>query len=132
MRSALGADEIFSGVVAAIYIPSVDRDGAAVDQEAWKDEAMTLFARLFGGASAIQLDGVWLDQERDSLVSDEPFLVYSHTLAGAVDPAKLADIGAFARRLLVGTKQGEVGIVIGPGYYAIRPPKEDTDGRDDS
>lgn len=35
-----------------LFIPSHDRDGRPVDQAHWRDEALGILGRLFGGATA--------------------------------------------------------------------------------
>jgi hypothetical protein len=43
-----------------LFVPSVDRFEMAVDQEYWVAETLSVFGRLFGGATAFpQGRGVW-------------------------------------------------------------------------
>jgi len=87
-----------------------------------------MFGRVFGGATAYpKAKGVWRDDERDgALAIDEPVVIHCYTAPGEIsDVINVADIGAFCRLLGRETKQGEVGLVIGDEYFAIREFKED-------
>jgi hypothetical protein len=69
-------------VLIVMFIPSVTRDGiTAIDQDYWVGEALELFGRVFGGATAYpKARGVWRDDERGgALVKDEP-VVFHHQL----------------------------------------------------
>lgn len=69
-------------VLIVMFIPSVARDGVtAIDQDYWVGEALELFGRVFGGATAYpKAKGVWRDDERGGeLVKDEP-VVFHHQL----------------------------------------------------
>lgn len=107
-----------------LFIPSVERDGKTpVDQENWVGQALTMFGRVFGGATAYpKAKGIWRDDERDgALVRDEPVIVHCYTSPGDLEaPRSLAELGAFCRRMGRETRQGEVGLVIGDEYFAIR------------
>lgn len=66
--------------------------------------------------------GVWRDDERNgALVMDEPVVVHCYTTPGEIsDQTNLAEVGAFCRRMGRETRQGEIGLVIGDEYFAIR------------
>lgn len=106
------------------FVPSVERDGVtAIDQPYWVDAALEMFGRVFGGATAYpRAKGIWRDDERGgTLVKDEPVVVHCYTTPSDVEnPEKLAAVGAFCRRLGRETSQGEVGLVVGDEYFAIR------------
>ena len=111
-------------VLAVLFIPSVERDGVTpVDQQHWVDAALETFGRLFGGATAYpKAKGIWRDDERGGvLVKDEPVVVHCYTTPMEIEDAQnLAELGAFCRTLGRETHQGEVGLVIGDEYFAIR------------
>jgi hypothetical protein len=53
--------------------------------------------------------------------ADEPVVVHCYTTPGEIeDPENLAEVGTFCRRMGREAKQGEVGLVIGDEYFAIR------------
>jgi hypothetical protein len=111
-----------------LFVPSVERDGAtAINQDLWVDAALEMFGSTFGGATAYpKARGVWRDDERGgALVKDEPVLIHCYTTPEDIqDAANLAELGRFCRRLGRQTNQGEVGLVVGDEYFAIRQFEE--------
>jgi len=106
-----------------LFVPSVERDGVtAVDQDRWVEAALEVLGRTFGGATAYpKARGVWRDDDRGTLVHDEPVLIHSYMRPKDIeDPNHLAALGAFCRLMGRETKQGEVGLVVGDEYFAIR------------
>jgi hypothetical protein len=82
-----------------------------------------MFGRVFGGATAYpRARGIWRDDERGrALVRDEPVVVHCYTTPAEIeDSTKLAELGSFCRRMGRDARQGEVGLVIGDEYFAIR------------
>jgi hypothetical protein len=111
-------------VLVVLFIPSVERDGiTAIDQPLWVDLALEMFGRVFGGATAFpKAKGVWRDDERDgTLIKDEPVVVHCYTTPVDIEERrKLAALGSFCRRLGREAHQGEIGLVVGDEYFAIR------------
>lgn len=107
-----------------LFIPSVERDGAtAIDQQYWVDAALAILGRVFGGATAYpKAKGVWRDDEQGgALVVDEPVVIHCYTTPAAIESsANLAELGGFCRRMGREARQGEVGLVVGDEYFAIR------------
>jgi hypothetical protein len=107
-----------------LFVPSVERDGAtAIDQSHWVQAALEMFGRVFGGATAYpKAKGVWRDDERGgALVRDEPVVVHCYTTPTDIENGrKLAELRGFCRRMGREARQGEVGLVIGDEYVAIR------------
>ena len=94
-----------------------------IDQQHWVDAALEMFGRVFGGATAYpKAKGVWRDDERGgTLVTDEPVVIHCYTTPRAIQAsASLAELGGFCRRMGREARQGEVGLVIGDEYFAIR------------
>lgn len=84
---------------------------------------MEMFGRVFGGATAFpKAKGVWRDDEAGGrLVMDEPIVVHCYTTPADIeDDRKLAALAEFCRTLGRETRQGEVGVVVGDEYFAIR------------
>jgi hypothetical protein len=93
------------------------------DQRHWVDSALEIFGRVFGGATAFpRATGIWRDDERGGrLVKDEPVVVHCYTTPADIeDDRNLPALGAFCRRLGREGRQGEVGLVVGDEYFAIR------------
>jgi hypothetical protein len=111
-------------VLLVLFIPSVERDGrTAVDQDRWLGEALQMFGRVFGGATAYpRARGVWRDDEREgALVFDEPIVIHCYTTPADIEQERhLAELGTFCRRMGRETNQGEVGLIIADEYIAIR------------
>jgi hypothetical protein len=116
-------------VLVVLFVPSVERDGrTAVDQNHWIDAALQMFGRIFGGATAYpKAKGIWRDDERDGvLVKDEPVVVHCYTTPRDIeDSGNLAELGRFCRTLGREARQGEIGVVIGDAYFAIRHVEEE-------
>ena len=118
---ALGSGRAAGTRLFVLFVPSVDRDGKPIEHERWVDEALTVLATLFRGATAYPRGrGKWRDDERGGkLVTDEPTMVISYAEPKAVTPANLKRLREFLHRLGREANQGEVGIVIDGEYRGI-------------
>ena len=116
-------------VLVVLFVPSVERDGVTpVDQDYWVDAALETLGTVFGGATAYpRAKGIWRDDERGGhLVRDEPVVIHCYTTPERIeDEDALAELGSFCRRLGREASQGEVGLVVGEEYFAIRDFSED-------
>lgn len=111
-------------VLVVLFVPSVERDGKkSIDQEKWVGLGLDMFGRVFGGATAYpRARGIWRDDERGgALVKDEPVVIHCYTTPDDIqEVGNLAAVGDFCRELGRETNQGEVGLVVGDEYFAIR------------
>ena len=110
-------------VLVVLFVPSVERDGTVIDQNLWVDAALEMFGRVFGGATAYpKAKGIWRDDERaGALVMDEPVVIHCYTTPLEIeDPGNLGTLGSFCRKLGREGGQGEIGLIIGDEYFAIR------------
>ena len=111
-------------VLVVLFVPSVERDGSTtIDQSRWVDSSLEMFGRVFGGATAYpKAKGIWRDDERGgALVKDEPVVVHCYTTPGDIqDERHLAELGSFCRKMGSEARQGEIGLVVGDEYFAIR------------
>ncbi len=111
-------------VLVVLFVPSVERDGTTViDQPRWVDAALEMFGRVFGGATAYpRAKGIWRDDESGgALVRDQPVVVHCYTTPVDIeDSSNLAALGSFCRTMGREARQGEVGVVVGDEYFAIR------------
>jgi len=125
----VGISFLRKSVLVVLFIPSVERDGATpVDQNFWVDAALEMFGAVFGGATAYpRAKGIWRDDERGGyLVRDEPVVIHCYTTPERIeDDGALAELGSFCRRLGREAGQGEVGLVVGDEYLAIRDFSEE-------
>ena len=121
-RAALGGGR--KRVLVVLFVPSVERDGTtAIDQLHWVDSALEMFGRVFGGATAYpKAKGIWRDDERGgTLVKDEPVIVHCYTTPVDIQNGRnLAELGSFCRKMGREARQGEIGLVVGDKYFAIR------------
>jgi hypothetical protein len=111
-----GVDQI------TLFVPSVDRDGEAIDQAYWTEQALGTFGALFRGATAFPPGrGVWRDDDRGGeLVYDETQMVVSYVADGLLtDDETLKRLREFLRRMGRAANQGEIGIVIDGTYFGI-------------
>lgn len=84
---------------------------------------MKTLGEVFGGATAYpQAEGIWRDDDRGgALVRDKPVVVHCYTTPDEIEnAANLAKLGEFCRRMGRDANQGEIGLVIGDEYFAIR------------
>ena len=80
------------------------------------DASLEMFGRVFGGATAYPKA-----KGGGALVADEPVVVHCYTTPTDVqDESKLAALGAFCRKMGREAQQGEIGLVVGDEYFAIR------------
>jgi hypothetical protein len=123
-KKALLLDGGRKRVLVVLFVPSVERDGrTTIDQPRWVNASLEMFGRVFGGATAYpKAQGIWRDDERDgALIKDEPVVVHCYTTPGDIqDGAHLAELGSFCRTMGRETHQGEIGLVVGDEYFAIR------------
>ena len=111
-------------VLVVLFVPSVERDGETpIDQARWLDLSLEMFGRVFGGATAYpKAKGIWRYDERGgTLVKDEPVVVHCYTTPADIeDDFNLAELGTFCRKMGREAQRGEVGLVVGDEYFAIR------------
>ena len=116
-------------VLVVLFVPSVERNGTTpIDQQRWVDAALEVLGRVFGGATAYpKAKGVWRDDDRGgALVLDEPVVVHCYTTPADIqDNSNLAALGAFCRKMGREARQGEIGLVVGDEYFAIRDFEEE-------
>lgn len=115
-------------LLVALFIPSVERDGTTpVDQDKWAEDALEMFGRVFGGATAHpKALGIWRDDERGgALIKDQPVVIHCYMTPSDIhDSAKQRELGSFCRHMGRETNQGEIGLVIGDEYFAIQDYSE--------
>ena len=124
-RLALGAQKS-AATVLVLFIPSVDRLGAPIDQDSWVTKALWVLGMCFGGATASpQGRGVWRDDERGGqLVCDAPVIVQCYTNEGDLERSA-EELREFLNRMGREARQGAVGFVIDRDYLEIRFPLEE-------
>ncbi len=94
-----------------------------IDQDRWVDDALEIFGRVFGGATAYpRAKGIWRDDAKGgALVKDTPVVVHCYMEPEAIEnPHNQEQLGMFCRRMGRETNQGEVGLVVDNEYLAMR------------
>ena len=121
VHEILGAGPPAGTVQVTLFVPSVDRDGANIDQGHWREQALNVMGRLFRGATAFPPGrGVWRDDESGgTLVFDDTVLITSYVSEEMFTERSLRKLRTFLHRLGREAKQGEVGVVIDGSYYGI-------------
>jgi len=110
-----------------LFIPSVDRYDNPVDQAFWRDEALTVLGKLYGGATALPPGrGSWWDSELGQLLHESIVVIFCMAQAGDVEDLELTgELVRFLRRMGREASQGEVGMVIDGGYIGFTNYVED-------
>lgn len=129
IREIIGAGPPTGTIQVTLFIPSVDRSGAGIDQARWREDALSVLGRLFRGATAFPPGrGVWRDDARGgALVFDDTVLVTAYVSDQDFTENALRDLRSFLHRLGRETNQGEVGVIIAGNFYGITAfddPKE--------
>ncbi len=121
LHALLGSHSAAGTTPITLFVPSVDRDGAAIDQRSWVHEVLTTLAVLFRGATAFPPGrGVWRDDDRGgTLVFDDTVLVMTYVDPGLLTEGAFTTLRRLLHRLGRSARQGEVGIIIGAQYHAI-------------
>lgn len=106
--------------VVMLYVPSQDRDGAALDHEYWLGQALEAMTELFGGATATQCEGAWRDDGRDRRIKREKISTVESYMAPSLWNTKTAkELAIFLHRMGRETRQGEIGILVNHEYFPI-------------
>jgi hypothetical protein len=120
LHAALGAGPPAGTLQITLFIPSVDRNSAPIDQLHWREEALRTLGLLFRGATAFPPGrGVWRDDATGDLVFDDTVMVTSYVSAKGLTGVALARLRRFLHRLGREANQGEIGIVVANEYYGI-------------
>lgn len=98
----------------AVYVPSNDK-GMSYDNSKDVRFAQVLLADLFGGASAVSVQGAWLSGKE--LVTESVTKVYA--FADALSDQALDAVWGCAKLLQIERHQDAVGIEIDGAFYLI-------------
>lgn len=111
-------------VLIVLWIPSVDRDGNNLpDQAKWTTAALDLFANLYGGATAMPpADGIWRDDDRGGKrIRESPILIHCYVTEEQANERKSQNrLGAFCRKMGKDTRQGEVVLLINGEWHSFK------------
>ncbi len=103
-----------------MYIPNKDKNDQEIGtQRRWVLDAIQLLSEINGGATAIPVEGGWLNDE-GKVILEDPVVVYSFVSDPDRFLANLPQIRAFLHRLGRETNQGEVAFEFDEFFYRIR------------
>jgi hypothetical protein len=92
-----------------------------MDHEFWRSEALAMMAQLFGGATAVEGNGAWRDDERGGVVKEERISTVASFMAkSSWNEDTATQLAKFLRRMGRESNQGEVGLIVDGKYYPIR------------
>jgi hypothetical protein len=118
LAAALGAAVDVALQCFTVYIPNKDREDQEFGtQRRWVLEAIRLLSEINGGATAIPVEGGWLNAQ-GKIILEHPVVIYSFV----TDPAKFLEslprLRAFLHRMGRETNQGEVAFEFTIGFTA--------------
>ncbi len=119
LGSQLGADAGFSTQCFSLYVPNKDKnDQEFGHQRRWVLDAIRLLSEINGGATAIPVEGGWVD-ESGRVILEEPVIVYSYIKS---EPflKNLPRIREFLHRMGRETDQGEIAFEFDGRFFRIR------------
>jgi hypothetical protein len=119
LAHALGAGEAVAAQCFTLYVPNKDKEDQEIGtQRRWVLDALRLLSEINGGATAIPVEGGWLNAE-GKIILEHPVVVYSFL----PDPDKflqnLPRIREFLHRMGRETNQGEVAFEFDDRFYRI-------------
>lgn len=103
-----------------VFIPSETRDQEPIDHEMWPHEAIAVMSKLFGGATAVESLGGWLDPDSNQVKSERVSLVFSMISANEWNGTTVVELRRFLHKLGREAKQGEVAILVMNQLLRIR------------
>jgi len=97
----------------AIYVPTADANGSAVDSAAYVERTLSELSALFGGATAQAAQGAW--NGANGLVREDITICYS--FADALSDDALRKIAALADRIKTDLDQESVALEVDGALY---------------
>jgi len=107
--------------VVTLFVPSLTRDGDPLDHDFWRTQALGVMTKLFGGATAVQGDGAWRDDERGGAIKVERIsTVQSFMAESSWNKETVQELATFLHRMGREANQGEIGLIVNGEYFPIR------------
>ena len=120
LAGALGADAGVAVQCFTVYIPNKDKNDQEIGtQRRWVLDALRLLSESNGGATAIPVEGGWLNDE-GQIILEHPVIVYSFVFRPDEFLKQLPRLRTFLHRLGRETNQGEVAFEFDDRFYGIR------------
>ncbi|MGN7382952.1 DUF3574 domain-containing protein [Paenibacillus sp. SAFN-117] len=105
--------------VIKIYVPSTVKGNIPITEEAQQrfvDEALTNFSEWFGGATAVDGEGAWVDKDK-TLIKENVTIVYA--FAEKLDKKSIDQVVAYAKQLKEDLAQSSVSLEVDGKMYFI-------------
>jgi hypothetical protein len=107
--------------VITLFIPSLTRDGDPIDHNFWRVQALEVMTGLFGGATAVECQGAWRDDEKGGAIKVERnSTVQSYMAKSSWNSTTAAELAKFLHRMGRESNQGEIGLIVDGVYFPIR------------
>ena len=120
LADALGADAGVAVQCFTLYVPNKDKDDQEIGtQRRWVLDAIRLLSEINGGATAIPVEGGWLNEE-GKIILEHPVVVYSFIPKPDTFLQQLPRIRAFLHQMGRETNQGEVAFEFDGRFYRVR------------
>ena len=104
--------------IVILFVPSVTRDGDPLDHYAWRKQALEVMAKLFGGATVVEGEGAWRDDERGGAIKSERIsTVQSFTAKSSWNKETVRELATFLHRMGREANQGEIGLIVDGEYF---------------
>lgn len=102
-----------------IYVPSTVKGSIPITEEAHEkfvDQALTNFSNWFGGATAVQGKGAWVDDNK-KLIKEDVTIVYS--FAEKLDKESVNQVVAYAKQMKEELAQSSISLEVDGKMYFI-------------
>lgn len=120
MAGALGADAGVAAQCFTAYVPNKDKNDQEIGtQRRWVLDIIGLLSEINGGATAIPVEGGWLNEE-GQIILEHPVVVYSFVTKPDEFLKNLPRLRSFLHRMGRETNQGEVAFEFDGRFYRIR------------
>ena len=107
--------------VVTLFVPSQTRDGDPIDHDFWRVKALEVMAGLFGGATAVECQGAWRDDEKGGAIKAERIsTVQTYMAKTSWNKTTAAELAKFLHCMGREANQGEIGLVVDGVYFPIR------------
>ena len=107
--------------VVTMFVPSQARNGEPLDHESWRTQALEVMTKLFGGATAVECQGAWRDDERGGVIKVERISTVQSLMAkSSWNATSVSELRKFLHRMGLETNQGEIGLIVDDVYFPIR------------
>jgi hypothetical protein len=128
LTAALEATEGISTQCFTVYVPNNDKNDVEIGtQRLWVLEVIRLLSEINGGATAIPVEGGWINEEGKTIL-EHPVVVYSYITDPLRFGSSLHRLRSFLHRMGKETNQGEVAFEFDGEFYRIRQFDQPTAG----